>query len=190
MSLININLLPWREARRDKRTRFFYGVLLLMLSVGGALGWGVSHIYQQQLVDQQLRNTYITSHINRLNNEIAQVQRYQLEVEQLGAQLRLFQTLQYERFNSTRLFNDIASSLVDGVMYQHIARNGNRLTLSAQADSEHQVSDQLRQIASAPGLEVPTLSEVSSGQQGFGRLFRFEVVQSSMGINSAGEALP
>ena len=57
---ININLLPWREARREKRTRRFYGVVVLMLIAGVALGLGVAQLYQQKLAAQQQRNAYIT----------------------------------------------------------------------------------------------------------------------------------
>ena len=66
---ININLLPWREARREKRTRRFYGVVVMMFLAGIGLGLGVLQIYQQQLSAQQQRNAYITNHIERLNTK-------------------------------------------------------------------------------------------------------------------------
>ena len=176
---ININLLPWREERREKRTRAFYGVMLLMLLLGGALAYGVSYFYQQELVAQQQRNAYITSHTERLNREIADVQRYQTDAEQLNEQLQLFQTLHHERINTVQLFNDLAASVAQGVVYQRLSRSGERVSLSAVAGSERQVSEQLRQIANMPGLGVPVLSEVASGQNASERTFQFEVVQST-----------
>ncbi|AVI61263.1 PilN domain-containing protein [Halomonas sp. GFAJ-1] len=176
---ININLLPWREARREKQTRAFYGVVLLMLLTGGALAYAVSYVYQQQLVAQQQRNAYITTYIERLNREIADVKRYQSDAEQLGEQLRLFQTLHGERIHTVQLFNDLAASVAQGVVYQRLSRSGERISLSAVAGNERQVSEQLRQIASMPGLGVPVLSEVASGQNGSERAFQFEVIQSA-----------
>ncbi|MFP3341306.1 PilN domain-containing protein [Vreelandella venusta] len=187
---ININLLPWREARREKRTRSFYGVVGLMLLAGVALGLGVSQLYQQQLSAQQQRNAYITQHIERLNNEIADVQRYQQTAARLGEQLTLFQTLQAERVSTVQLFNEIAASVVDGVVYQRLTRSGEQVSFSAMAGSERQVSDQLRQIASMPGLGVPLLSEVASGQDGNSRVFQFEVVQSSVADARESEEAP
>ncbi|WP_311063316.1 PilN domain-containing protein [Halomonas sp. DWK9] len=187
---ININLLPWREARREKRTRRFYGVVGLMLLAGIALGLGVSQLYQQQLLAQQQRNAYITQNIERLNNEIADVQRYQQTATRLGEQLTLFQTLQAERVSTVQLFNDIAASVVDGVVYQRLTRSGEQVSFSAMAGSERQVSDQLRQIANMPGLGVPLLSEVASGQDGNSRVFQFEVVQSSVLEESEREEAP
>lgn len=175
---ININLLPWREARREKQTRAFYIVVLFMLLMGGVLAYAVSYVYQQQLVAQQQRNAYITTYIEQLNREIADVQRYQTNAEQLGEQLRLFQALHSERINTVQLFNDLAASVAQGVVYQRLSRSGERISLSAVAGNERQVSEQLRQIASMPGFGVPVLSEVASGQNGSERAFQFEVVQS------------
>ncbi|WP_249976887.1 PilN domain-containing protein [Vreelandella olivaria] len=176
---ININLLPWREARREKRTRTFYGVLLFMLLMGVALGLGVSNIYQHQLAAQQQRNAFIATRIDRLNNEIVDVQRYQSDAERLSEQLRLFQALHNERINTVQLFNDLAASVVDGVVYQRLSRSDDRVSLSAVAGNERQVSEQLRQIANMPGLGVPVLSEVASGQGESARVFQFDVIQSS-----------
>lgn len=187
---ININLLPWREERREKLTRRFYGVVGLMLLAGIALGLGVSQLYQQQLSAQQQRNAYITQNIERLNNEIADVQRYQQTAARLGEQLTLFQTLQAERVSTVQLFNDIAASVVDGVVYQRLSRSGEQVSFSAIAGNERQVSDQLRQIASMPGLGVPLLSEVASGQDGSSRVFQFDVVQSSVADEGDSEETP
>ncbi|WP_404471524.1 PilN domain-containing protein [Vreelandella venusta] len=181
---ININLLPWREERREKRTRAFYGAVLFMLLLGGAFAYAVAYFYQQELVAQQQRNAHITSYIERLNQEIADVQRYQADAEQLNEQLQLFQTLHHERINTVRLFNDLAASVAQGVVYQRLSRSGERISLSAVAGSERQVSEQLRQIANMPGLGVPVLSEVASGQSGSERVFQFEVVQSAEEVAS------
>ena len=40
---MNINLLPWREAQRERNTRKFYVVLAGMLILGVALGLLISH---------------------------------------------------------------------------------------------------------------------------------------------------
>ncbi|RUR29658.1 fimbrial assembly protein [Vreelandella andesensis] len=176
---ININLLPWREARRERRTRQFYGVMLFMLLAGVAGGFAVLHVYQQQLAVQQQRNNHISAHIEQLDNQIDDVRRYQGDTEQLGEQLALFHTLNNERMSTVRLFNDIAASVADGVVYQRLSRSGQRVSLSAVASNERQISDQLRQIADMPGLGVPLFSEVASSQDDSRRVFQFEVMQLS-----------
>lgn len=174
---IHINLLPWREARRKQRTRAFYGTILFILLLGLLLGLAVAHFYQQQLVTQQQRNDYISTHIERLNREIADVHRYQTDVKQLGEQLSLFHMLHSERVNTVQLFNELAESIADGVVYQRLSRSGQLISLSAVAGNDRQVSEQLRTIASMPGLGVPVLSEVAIGLGGSERVFQFDVTQ-------------
>ncbi|AQU83403.1 MULTISPECIES: PilN domain-containing protein [unclassified Halomonas] len=176
---ININLLPWREARREQRTRTFYGTILFILLLGLLLGLAVAYFYQQQLVAQQQRNDYISTHIERLNRKIADVHRYQADAKQLGEQLSLFHMLHSERINTVQLFNDLAESIADGVVYQRLSRSGQLVSLFAVAGNDRQVSEQLRNIASMPGLGVPVLSEVAIGQEGSERLFQFDVTQLS-----------
>lgn len=187
---IRINLLPWREARREKQTRVFYGWVLGMLLLGGALAYGVLFAYQQQLAAQQQRNTHIMNHIQRLDREIADVQRYQASAEQLDEQLQLFQSLQSERIKTVQLFNDLAASVAQGVVYQRVSRSGQRVRLSAVAGNERQVSEQLRQLETLPGLGVPVLSEVTGGQGASERMFQLEVRQVTERPASAEEARP
>ncbi|AZM94794.1 MAG: fimbrial assembly protein [Gammaproteobacteria bacterium] len=176
---ININLLPWREGWRARQTRQFYSVMLFVLLLGVASGVVVLHVYQQQLAAQQQRNAHISTRIEQLGNEIADVRRYQGDIERLEEQLTLFHMLNNERISTVRLFNDIAASVADGVVYQRLSRSGQRVRLSAVAINERQVSEQLRQIAAIPGLDVPLFSEVASGQDGSLRVFQFEVRQLS-----------
>ncbi|WP_447553882.1 PilN domain-containing protein [Vreelandella sp. EE22] len=181
---ININLLPWRDARREKRTRRFYHVLLVALVAGGLLALGVAAIYQQELDQQKMRNAYITRHIEILEREISNVERYQESATQLSTQLELFRTLQSERTDTVELFNALAASLTEGVVYEQLSREGGQVRVTATANDERQVSEQLRRIARMPGLAVPVLSEVTSAPDQQGRLFRFEVTQA---LHAAGD---
>lgn len=175
-----INLLPWREERREQRTHRFYGVVLLMLFMGGFLGWGVAKLYQQQLLAQQQRNAHITTHIEQLDAAIDEVQRYQVQVEQLRERLGRFQSLDHERIHTVQLFNQLAASLVDGVVYQRLSRSAERVSLFALAGNERQVAEQLRQIATMPGLGVPEVSAVASGQAGEPLNFQFDIDQTGL----------
>lgn len=184
---MTINLLPWREAQREQRTRKFYIIVAGMLVLGVVLGLLVSHYYQLKLAAQQQRNAYISDHIERLNADIEGVSRYATDAERLGEQIAVFQALKTEQTETVQLFNDVANSVANGVIYQRLSKNGSRVSVTAVAGSERQISEQLRRVAALPGLGVPSLSAVESDQNSTGRLFRFEVEQvadiSPAGLN-------
>ncbi|MDN6323033.1 MAG: PilN domain-containing protein [Halomonas sp.] len=186
---MNINLLPWREAQRERQTAKFYAVVAAMLVLGVVLGLLISQLYQLKLAAQQQRNVYISDHIERLNADIDGVSRYANDAVRLGEQIRVFQSLQAEQ--TVQLFNDVAESVANGVIYQRLAKTNNRVSVTAVASSERQVSEQLRRIAALPGLSVPSLSAVESEQNGLGRVFRFDVEQTATALpQGAEEAFP
>lgn len=176
---ITINLLPWREVQRERRTRQFYAVVAAMLLLGVVLGLLVSQLYQFKLAAQQQRNAVINDHIERLNADIEGVSRYQSDAERLVGQIAVFQALQAERAHTVQLFNDVADSVANGVVYQRLSKNGDSVSATAVAGNERQVSEQLRRIASLPGLGVPSLSAVESDPDSPGRVFRFDVEQTA-----------
>ncbi|RUR52984.1 PilN domain-containing protein [Vreelandella populi] len=173
----NINLLAWREARRVKRTRMFYITMLLSGALGAGLGGAVAYGYQKTLVAQQQRNAHIVAHIAHFDDGIAQAERYQKEVTHLDQQLARFKHLLMARTDTLCLFNDLAASLADGVTYRHLERRHNQINITAVAQNEHQVSEQLRRLAEQPGLDAPVLSEVTSGPEGQ-RNFTLEIAQA------------
>lgn len=175
---ITINLLPWREAQREQRTRKFYAIVAGMVVFGVAVGLLISQYYQLKLAAQEQRNAYVSDHIERLNADIDGVSRYASDAERLGEQIAVFQALKAEQTNTVQLFNDVADSVANGVIYQRLAKSGNSVSVTAVAGSERQVSEQLRRIAALPGLGVPSLSTVENDQNGTGRLFRFDVNQT------------
>lgn len=188
MSLM-INLLPWRDARRERRARQFYLLLLGMLLVGGALGLGAAHYYQVRLEAQQQRNAHIRQQTQRLEEDISRVHEYRDRVDQLNQQLSLFRSLRDERVQTVRLFNAIAGSVESGVIYRQIAREGNTVRVTARAGTDRQVSAQLRRIGETPALEEPEFSRVESATEDevSGRRFRFVVEQSQ--LKSTGDAV-
>jgi type IV pilus assembly protein PilN len=174
-----INLLPWREVRRERRTRHIQLLLVSMLILGTGLGFGVARYYQAGLDAQTQRNDYIREQTRVLERDIDQVDEYEIRVSQLNEQLALFQALQHERVQTVRLFNAVAQSVVPGVVYQYLGRDRKAVSVTARAGTDRQVSEQLRRIALAPALGVPVLSEVenAAGDDAVGRQFRFVVEQ-------------
>jgi type IV pilus assembly protein PilN len=71
--MANINLLPWRETRRQERKKQFL-VGLGVSAVGAALAvllWDV--IVNAQIEHQQSRNQHLRTHIALLDQEVAEI---------------------------------------------------------------------------------------------------------------------
>jgi len=178
---IMINLLPWRDAQREKKTRRFYILVMLALLLGAALGGAIAFYYDAELEAQLKRNDLIRQQISPLDADIRRVSELKADADELDKRFAFFQKLQSDRGATLAVFNDISASLVDGVVYQRLSRSTQLLSITAEAGTDRQVSEQLRSIAGTQGLGKPSLLQVEREAGSTRRLFRFEVRQIRAG---------
>ncbi|AMD01980.1 PilN domain-containing protein [Halomonas chromatireducens] len=159
---IEINLLPWRERQRERRSRRFYVAMALVAVLGMTGGFGMTYHYQEALSAQEKRNAHIREEMQRLEGDIRSISEYEAIRERMIGQIEVFSELQRGRSQTVEVIRDLATSLVDGVHYTELSRQESRLRLSGRAESNHQVSDQLRGLSAASSLSEPVLSEVEA----------------------------
>ncbi|WP_110686287.1 PilN domain-containing protein [Salinicola aestuarinus] len=160
---ITINLLPWRERRREQRTRRFKQAMLLTLLLGLLLGWGVAQHEKALLRAQQARMAMIERHTAVLSRDIEAVRDFRRLRERMLAQIELITQLQASRPLTVRVVDQLAATLVDGVVYTALERRGARLEISGVASANRQVSSQMRALAQSPVFSTPLLANVKSG---------------------------
>ncbi|WP_236551363.1 PilN domain-containing protein [Billgrantia tianxiuensis] len=134
---IEINLLPWRERQRIRRSRYFHLALVGAVLLGGAGGWGLTCYYDSALDAQHERNAHIRQRMQQLDGEIRSLGEYEAKRERMIGQVRVFSDLQQGRSQTVRVFRDLTLSLVDGVHYTQLSRQGDQLRLSGRAESNH-----------------------------------------------------
>ncbi|MGM0982913.1 MAG: PilN domain-containing protein [Pseudomonadota bacterium] len=159
---IEINLLPWREEERARRSKRFFMALALMALIGLGGGYGATWYLDQRLIAQQERNRLVEAESKHLDAVIHDISELEEVRQTMEAQVRVFIELQAGRGLTVHVFNDLVASLVDGVYYTQINRQGNSLQMVGVAESNRQVSDQLRALDAASSLTEPVLSEVET----------------------------
>ncbi|MFB9145775.1 PilN domain-containing protein [Halomonas alkalicola] len=173
---IEINLLPWREERRARRSKRFFVTLGLAALLGLGGGYGLTWHYQQEAQAQQQRNAHIQAQSRQLDSAIREISELEAIREQMLEQVRVFTELQMGRTQTVHVLSDLTSSLVDGVHYSQLTRQGDSLRLTGLAENNRQVSDQLRALAAAASFTEPVLSEVEA--EGGGERRRFSLSMS------------
>ncbi|MDN3521396.1 PilN domain-containing protein [Halomonas ramblicola] len=178
---IEINLLPWREELRARRSKRFYLSLALMALLGLGGGYGMTWYYEQEAEAQQRRNAHIEAQSRQLDSAIREISELEAIREQMLEQVRVFTELQLGRTQTVYVMNDLVTSLVEGVHYTQLNRQGDSLRLAGLAENNRQVSDQLRALAAAPTFTEPVLSEVEAEDDGEGRRFSLSMSQRMPG---------
>ncbi|WP_111412918.1 PilN domain-containing protein [Billgrantia lactosivorans] len=179
---IEINLLAWREQRRARRSRRFYLALAVMALLGAAGGLGLTYHYDAALAAQRERNAHVEERMQQLDGDIRSIGEYEAIRERMIGQVQVFSDLQQGRSQTVRVFRDLTLSLVDGVHYTQMSRQGDQLRLTGRAESNHRVSEQMRALDGSPAFSEPVLSEVEA-DGGERRRFSLGVTQLTQGVS-------
>lgn len=175
---IEINLLPWRQAQRERRGKRFNLALGLMAVLGLGGGYAMTFYYDHQLAVQQQRNAHIRDEAAALKHDIQDIQDVDASRDTIRAKIDVFTRLQQGRGQTVRVFNALGASLQEGVYYTRVSRAQQQLRLDGVAEDNYQVSDQLRALEATPVLGIPVLSQVEGDERG-GRRFALSVDQRS-----------
>ena len=110
--MIRINLLPHREIRRKQQQQQFV-ILLVSVAVIGAAIWGAVHYHLEgQFENQVNRNKYLQSEIEKLDKQIAEIQKLKDQTNALLARKRVVETLQGTRSEVVHLLDQLVRQLL------------------------------------------------------------------------------
>ena len=202
--MILINLLPHREAARKRRREAFFVALGIAVLVGGLVGGAVFSWYQAQISEQQGKNSFLTSEIKRLENQIKEIAGLQQEITALRARQNAVEDLQGNRNLPVYLLDELVKQLPDGVYITSMKQDNQVVLISGVAQSNERVSELLRNLSNnSPWLTRPELIEITGksitlGTRDQRRVSNFSMrvalrratdVQKAAAANAAGKPL-
>jgi type IV pilus assembly protein PilN len=173
--MAHINLLPWRaELLKQKQREFAFtaggGVLLAGLIVL------LSHVhFDGRIEDQNMRNSFLQSEINILNQRIGRIREMEKMKDDLLARMNVIQELQSSRPESVHLLDELVRTLPDGVYLDSFAQNNRTLEMDGKAQSNARISDYMRNIDSSQWLAGPRLDLITSSQASRNRVANFKL---------------
>ena len=183
--MARINLLPWREERREERRKRF--LLALTGVVVGSIGavFIADQIISAAIARQAARNDYIGKQIAVVDERIKQISELKARRQQLVERMRIIQDLQGNRQISGRIFDQLARTLPDGVYFTSVKLAGKTLSISGAAESNNRVSELMRNLDASDWFDAPSLNEVkatTAGQVDQANVFQLTVRQTQPAV--------
>jgi len=168
--MANINLLPWREQRREQLRKEFLAVLGSVVVAAVAV-IAVAHVVISGQIDaQNQRNDYLRGEIAKLDRQVVEIKDLQTRRNQLIDRMKVIQDLQGTRPVIVRIFDEIVRTLPEGVYYRGIQRSGSVITIQGTAESNNRVSSLMRKLEASEWFAGPVLKSVKAnpefGEQG------------------------
>lgn len=158
--MINVNLLPWREALRKELLKEFLFVLsgFAVIVVGCMV---MVHLFiHGKIRAQQALNSYLQQEIILFNQKIQAINHLQEEKDIFTKRMAVIQMLQGSRPQVVHLFDELVSMLPDGIYLTRIKRTGNKVSIYGRAESNSQISTLMRKVEASSWLAHPALEEI------------------------------
>lgn len=161
--MARINLLPWRAERRKQRQKEFMTMLGAAVFGGVALVLVVSMYFDGQIEGQTGRNDFLSARIADVKKDITEIEGLEARKASLLQRKDVIETLQADRSQNVRLFEELVRTIPDGVKLVTIKQNGAELTLTGRSQSESRVSAYMRNLEASGLINNPKLSIIRAG---------------------------
>lgn len=176
--MAKINLLPWREELRKERQKQF-GIAAGIAAVAMVVVIGLVHFYIADQISNQLsRNSFLEAEIKKLDAKIAEIKDLEKQKTNLLARMNIIQQLQRSRPEVVHVFDELISTLPEGVYLTEIVNQGSVITVKGFAQSNARVSSYMRNVDAAGWLANPKLSVIITKEAERQRTSEFTLLMS------------
>jgi type IV pilus assembly protein PilN len=160
----SINLLPWRQALRQRRRKEF------LVGIGAAVALSVvvallANFAVSSMIDaQKRRNDLLKAEIAELDKAIEQILSLEAQRDRMISRMEVIDTLQSSRPEVVKLFDQMVSTLPEGVYLSSVKQSGKKLEFVGVAQSSTRVSAFMRNIDASESLASPELKVIQTGR--------------------------
>ena len=163
--MTEINLLPWRERKREQEKKFFTTMLLSGMVIAVVIVFLINY-YASNLVNNQTeRNQMLQKEIAVLNDQIKEIKALKLIREALISRMSIVQNLQSTRTLMVHLFDELLKVLPPGVYVTKLERQNDIVSLWGYSESNTNVSILMRNIENNDWIQNPLLTEIKKNDE-------------------------
>jgi type IV pilus assembly protein PilN len=157
-----INLLPWREAKRKQRQREFGIMALASLVVAGVIVGAVHLFFDNRIEYQTARNDYLKEEIQKQKRVEKEIKVMEATKARILGRMEVIQNLQASRPEMVHVFDEMVRVLPEEVYLTRVQRSGEALSLVGVARSNNLVSDFMRNLRDSGWFGDPSLQIINN----------------------------
>lgn len=171
--MARINLLPWRAALKKQRQIEFFATIGAV-AVLALVVWLLAHLVMADRIEHQNeRNSYLQAETAKLDRQIKEIQELEKEKQRLIARMKAIEGLQASRPLIVRIFDELVTTLPDGVYLTDVKQQGDSFEIKGIAESNARVSTFMRNIEKSKWLKDPKLQIIESKDDAGRRTAKF-----------------
>ncbi len=159
---VKINLLDWRTELKTVRQQQFF----VMIGAGALLAiGGIAVVYfgVSSAIDyQRERNRFLEQQIVEMDKKIREIEELEKVKANLLARMKVIEELQASRAAMVHFFDEILSTLPEGVYIKSLKQSGAGVTIEGVAESNNRVSAYMKNIESSRWFADPRLVVINT----------------------------
>lgn len=172
-AMITINLLDWREARREARKTRFFGAMGAAAVTSAAIVFLTWSGFNQAIENQNQRNRFLKEEITKVDRQIKEIRELEKVRDNLITRMRIIEELQQSRSEIVHYFDQVVETLPEGVYLTSLKQNGDTTTVNGVAESNGRVSSYMVNLDDSPWFGDPRLVVIKSLDQDRRRFAEF-----------------
>jgi len=144
--MAHINLLPWREAALKAKQKEYFTALTAVALLTFALILAINFYFQARIDGQNSKNKYLKNEITQLDIQIAEIKTLNDKKAALQKRINVVEQLQRSRNVGTRVLDEIATIIPNGIYITELEKQGNTLKLTGKSESNNHLANMIRAV--------------------------------------------
>ncbi|MGB1580082.1 MAG: PilN domain-containing protein [Nevskiales bacterium] len=178
--MIQINLLDWRNERRERRRKQFL-TALGMAAAAAVAAVLLGLFYMNSAIDyQNQRNTFLQLEIKKIEKQIREIENLERLRADLIARMQVIERLQRNRAESVHYIDEIVNTLPDGVYVTSLSQSGTQTKLTGIAESNGRISTYMKNFDANDRFTNPRLVIIRAKSADYRRLSDFTMTVKSI----------
>ena len=160
--MMQINLLPWRERRRDAIKRTVIRQILLAVTIAAIAVYASSEFLARQLAQQELINRVLEQQIVDLDARVTEVGSLREQQAAVRGRMRIIADLQKDRATVVRVLDQFVKSLPNEVYFLSLERADGVILVEGVSDSYAGVTELMRRLESSEEFRYADLNDIAA----------------------------
>lgn len=160
--MIQINLLPWREAEKEARKVRFVAILAgfigLSLFILVILHFYIDHSINRQL----LRNSYLQSRLDQEQQNLGNLKKMKEQQAVFMSELYFIIKLREQSLQVIRLLDNLTKTIPNTVFLNKIMRQKDTIVLDGEAESNLNITQFMKNLGQSHYFTPPILNEITA----------------------------
>ena len=158
--MTQINLLPWREKKREQEKKMFTTMLIIGAVIAVVIVFIINSYASGLVSNQTARNQLLQKEITALDGEITEIKTLKQTRLALISRMSIVRNLQSTRTLMVHLFDELIKVMPPGIYVTKLERKNDIVILWGYSESNTNISILMRNIENNEWIQNPALTEI------------------------------